>query len=97
VHSISNAVGFGLIGYSIGKPEVTNKPITETMVLGKPKKRLSFYDRQAIHEVEIQMYKSHGHADTRTMESDMLNGVLASELLNRRCSICGRLRSESGE
>jgi len=70
--------------------------ITQKQALASPKKRLNFYNRQAIHEVEEQMLRVHGHTDTRTMESDVMSGVLVGNLLNGICSRCGKPRNGEG-
>ena len=68
-----------------------------TQVLAPPKKRLDFRDRDALNEVVDYMERVHGHADRSTMESDMLKGVLAGNLLNGVCSRCGKPRKEQGD
>ena len=95
---LSNAVGFCLIGYSLGKPRTMNgQSVKSTTILAHPKRGLDNYDRAAIIEIIEYLERVHGHTDKYTMESDMLRGVLASNLLNGICSHCGKARNQKGD
>ena len=95
---VSNIVGFYLIGSSRAKPDaITNQLPSGITILAKPKKRLDYRDRTALDSIDRHMRSIHGHSDKDTMESDMLNGVLASDLLKGLCSKCGKQRNVRGD
>ena len=71
------------------KPEI----IHETpMVSLHPKARLNWRDRNAISNIETKMMELHRHCDRRAMESEMLRGVSASDLIKKDCTICFKPR-----
>jgi len=71
------------------KPEtVHDTPIVSLY----PKTRLNWRDRNAISNIEDKMMELHGHCDKRAMESEVLRGVSASDLIKKDCTICFRPR-----
>jgi len=50
-----------------------------------------------LREIEQQMETVHGHSDTEGLESDFRRGVLASDLMQRNCTRCGKPRNQQGD
>jgi hypothetical protein len=51
----------------------------------------------ALLEVEERMETIHGHSDHEGLESDFRRGVLASDLMKRDCTRCGKPRNQRGD
>jgi hypothetical protein len=51
----------------------------------------------ALMEIETRMETIHGHSDHDGLESDFRRGVLASDLLKRNCTRCGKPRNQRGD
>lgn len=94
---VSNAVGFFLIGHSLGKPETVDRQSTVSTVTLRPKKRLDASHNVALWEVEQHMEDIHGHSDHDGLEADVLDGVLVSDLMKRNCTRCGKRRNQMGD
>jgi hypothetical protein len=90
--SIVTGVGFVIYGIGIGNGE-------SAVLVGRQLtiKRLTSNDRWALLKITQQMRKIHGHDDKYSMLSEMESGVLASELMNEKCSLCTKRRCEKGD
>ncbi len=75
------------------KSHEKQETVHETPIVSlHPKTHLNWRDRNAINNIEAKMVELHGHCDKRAMESEMLRGVSASDLIKKECTICFKPR-----
>lgn len=61
-----------------------------------PKTKLTDSDYYVVRHLNTQMHRLHGHDDNQGITSDMLNGIDPDNILERKCSWCGKRRNEKG-
>lgn len=62
-----------------------------------PSRQLSSNQKIALMDMEVHMWRVHGHSDRAAMESDLKDGVPVNDLLSRNCSLCGKPRNQRGD
>jgi len=72
--------------YVTSQKEQSNKTAELRKV---PYRRANASQQGVIWDIAETMRNVHGHSDDNALEQDYLDGVIASDLLNRPCTICG--------
>jgi hypothetical protein len=62
----------------------------------RPKKRLGYYDKMAITQIEELMQRQHGHCDIDVINAEVLSDKTISEIMDSDCTMCGKPRSGTG-
>ena len=82
------------INKKLDKQEVVQDTVTVAL---HPKKHLNFRDRNALRNIDMRMTELHRHSDRRAMESELLRGVSASDLIKMNCTICFKPRGQRSD
>lgn len=83
--------------HDLRKSNIELKEKSEKATKLYPKKRLSLSHRMTLIDIERQMEIIHGHSDHNGLETDMLDGILAGDLMKHNCHRCDKPRNQKGD
>ena len=75
------------------KPAASSPTVLRRTIFRRP----DYRQRDTINNIVEAMKRLHGHSDDAQIERDYLDGVLASDLLSRNCTECGKPRNQQGD
>jgi hypothetical protein len=73
-----------------------DKPTPSSTVVRQPRVRLMATDIAVLIDLESQMKDRHGDSDDSGIERDYRNWIDPDDILNRKCTRCGKPRNQKG-